>query len=293
MMKHPVFILFDIFSRFLSSLPKRTMYSFADILFFVGYYIIGYRKKVVYENLRNAFPEKSSKEIGRIAKRFYKHLSDVIIEDIAMLHMSPKRLNQFVNVKDLELLDDLYQRNKNVIGILGHYGNWELLTTIPLHTDYTILTAYKPLKNKFFDRKIYEMRKRFDEVPIPMRQAYKSIAQYEKKGQPYIVGLVADQSPPKSALNFQTTFLNQKTFFFLGAEKIAKKFNNTVIFPAVKKIRRGFYEIQFTLLVEDPQKTKETEITEKYVRALEALIREKPEYWLWSHRRWKHKGNNV
>lgn len=291
-MKHAGFILFDVFSRFLSILPKRAMYSFSDLLFLVGYYLIGYRKKVVYQNLRNAFPEKSSKEIRKTAKRFYIHLSDVMIEDIAMLHMSPKRLNQFVNVKDLDLLDHLYQQNKNIMGILGHYGNWELLTTIPLYSTYTILTVYKPLKNQFFDRKIYEMRQRFDEVPIPMRQAYKSIARYEKKGEHYIVGMVADQSPPKRALNFWTTFLNQDTSFFLGAEKIAKKFNHTVIFPAVKKIKRGSYEIRFRLLIENAAETKENEITEKYARALEDLILEKPEYWLWSHRRWKHKKNN-
>jgi len=291
-MQHPGFILFDAFSRFLSMLPKRAMYSFADLLFLVGYYLLGYRKKVVYENLRNAFPEKSYKEIRKTARRFYKHLSDVMIEDVAMLHMSPKRLNQFVSVKDLDLLDALYQRNKNVMGILGHYGNWELLTTIPLHTSYTILTVYKPLKNQFFDRKIYEMRRRFDEIPIPMRQAYKSIARYQKKGQPYIVGMVADQSPPKSGRNYRTPFLNQETLFFLGSEKIARKFNHTVIFPAVKKIKRGSYEIRFRLLIENAAETKETEITEKYVRALEDLIREKPEYWLWSHRRWKHTKNN-
>ena len=287
-MKHPGFILFDAFSRFLSILPKKAMYFFADLLFLIGYFLIGYRKKVVDENLRNAFPEKSSTEIRKIAKRFFKHLSDVMIEDVAMLHMSPKRLNQFVSVKDLDLLNDLYKQNKNVMGILGHYGNWELLTTIPLHSPYTILTVYKPLKNQFFDRKIYEMRKRFDEVPIPMKQAYKSIARYQNKGEPYIVGMVADQSPPKRGLNFWTTFLNQDTSFFLGAERIARKFNHTVIFPAVKKIKRGSYEIHFELLVDNPKETAETEITEKYVRTLENLILEKPEYWLWSHRRWKH-----
>ncbi|MFP4620367.1 MAG: lysophospholipid acyltransferase family protein [Bacteroidales bacterium] len=291
-MKHPGLILFNVFSRLLAILPKRVMYSFADLLFLVGYYFIGYRKKVVYDNLRNAFPEKSKKEIRNIAKRFYIHLSDVMVENVAMLHMSPKRLNQFVRVKDLDLLDDLYQRNKNVMGLLGHYGNWELLTTIPLHSPYTILTVYKPLKNKFFDKKIYEMRKRFDEIPIPMKQAYKSISRYHQKGHPYIVGMVADQSPPKSGLNFRTTFLNQETLFFLGAERIARKFNHAVMFPAVQKIKRGFYEIRFTHLMDNASESAETGITEKYVRTLENLIREKPEYWLWSHRRWKHKGKN-
>lgn len=287
-MKHPGLILFDVFSRLLSILPKRVMYVFADLLYLAGYYLVGYRKKVVYENLRYAFPEKSDKDIKKIAKRFYKHLSDVMVEDIAMLHMSTKRLDQFVTVKDLDLLDDLYQQNRNVMGMLGHYGNWELLTTIPLHSPFTILTVYKPLKNRFFDRKIYEMRKRFNEVPVPMKQAYKTIARHQNQGGPYIVGMVADQSPTKSGLNFRTTFLNQDTAFFLGAERIARKYNHSVMFPAVKKVKRGFYEIRFTLLFDNAAETTETEITEKYARTLESLIREKPEYWLWSHRRWKH-----
>ena len=140
-MKHPGLILFDAFSRLLSILPKQVMYVFADLLYLAGYYLVGYRKKVVYENLRYAFPEKSDKDIKKIAKRFYKHLSDVMVEDIAMLHMSTNRLDQFVTVKDLDVLDDLYQRNRNVMGMLGHYGNWELLTTIPLHSPFTILTV--------------------------------------------------------------------------------------------------------------------------------------------------------
>jgi KDO2-lipid IV(A) lauroyltransferase len=288
-MKQVGFILFDAFSRFLALLPKRAMYLFADMLFFIGYYVIGYRKKVVFGNLENAFPGKSRKAIRGIAKKFYRHLSDVLIEDIAMLCMKPNRLKKFVRFKNLELVKELYQQKKNVMGILGHYGNWELLTTLTLHTPYTILSVYKPLKNNFFNQKVYEMRKRFEEVPIPMRQAYKSIAQYQYSGQPYMVGLVSDQSPHKNQPNYWTTFLNQDTAFFLGAEKIARKFNHTVIFPAVKKIKRGFYEIEFTKLFDESANTEETEITQKYVEAMENLIRENPEYWLWSHRRWKLK----
>lgn len=288
MKNHPAYIPFDLFSRFLAVLPKRGIYLFADVLFLIGYYLAGYRKKVVFENLTNAFPEKDRAEIRGIARDFYKHLADVMIEDIAMLHMKPSRLKDFVRVDDLEVLEELYNKGKNITALIGHYGNWELLTTISLYTPYTILSVYKPLKNKFFNHKIYQMRRRFDEIPVPMKQVYQHVIKHQKEGNPFITGLVADQSPPKKHINYWTPFLNQETAFFTGAEKIARRFNHAVIFTAVKKVRRGSYRIVFQQLVEDAGQVEEGAITDQYVQALESLIREEPRYWLWSHRRWKH-----
>ena len=171
-MKHPGYLLFELFSRFLAILPKRAMYLFSDILWFVGYYVMGYRKKVIFENLTNAFPEKNTQQIKSIAVDFYRHLADVMIEDIAMLHMKASRLNKLVRVKDLDVLEELYGKNKNITGLIGHYGNWELLTTLPYHTPYTILSVYKPLKNKFFNQKIYQMRRRCQAIPVPMKNVY-------------------------------------------------------------------------------------------------------------------------
>ena len=291
-MQNPLFILFDLFSRFLAILPKKLLYTFSDMLFLVGYKLLGYRKKVVFKNLSNAFPEKSSREIKQTANQFYRHLCDVLTEDMAMLNMKPSRLKQFVTIKNLDVIDRLYQKDKNITAMIGHYGNWELLTTASLHTPYTILSVYKPLKNGFFDRKIYEMRKRFDEIPVPMKQAYKYIAGYEQSGRKYIAGLVADQSPMRRNINFRTTFLNQDTPFFTGAERMAIRFNHAVIFTAVKKRKRGYYEIEFIHMLDEAAHTQEGEITEMYARQLEKLIREQPQYWLWSHRRWKHSRSN-
>ena len=287
-MKQPGYLLFELFSRLLAVLPKRAMYLFADVLFFLGYYMIAYRKKVVYQNLRHAFPEYSEARIKKTALGFYRHLADVMIEDFAMLHMKPSRLNKMVQVKDLDLLEALYAENKNVTGLIGHYGNWELLTTLPLHTSYTILSVYKPLKNKFFDKKVYQMRERFRDVPVPMKTVFQRVISFQKKAEPFVIGFVSDQAPPRKNIHYWTTFLNQDTAFFTGAEKIARKFHHAVVFTAVKKVKRGSYRIIFRKLVDDAAQTKEGEITEKYVRELEALIREEPRYWLWSHRRWKH-----
>lgn len=288
-MKYIGIFAFEVFGRFLSILPKRGIYVFADFLYLVGYYVIGYRKKVVFQNLQNSFPEKTAGEIEKIARKFFHHLSDVMIENIAFLYIRPERIKQFVSVKNIELLHKHYQDNKNITGIIGHYGNWELLTTLPLHTSYTIMSVYKPLKNKFFDRKVYQMRQRLNCIPIPMKKVFKAVWEHEKKNQPYITGLVSDQSPPKRDINYWTTFLNQETAVFSGPEKIAKKFNHAVLFTVVHKIKRGSYQIEFIQLTEEAAKTKEHEITELYIQTLERIIREKPEYWLWSHRRWKHK----
>jgi len=287
-MKHPGYLLFELFSRFLAVLPPRAMYLFSDLLFFLGYYVVGYRKKVVYQNLHNAFPDYSKTKIRHTALGFYRHLADVIIEDIAMLHMKPARLNKMVRMEDLDMLEEMYRGNKNITGLIGHYGNWELLTTLPLHTPYTILSVYKPLKNRFFNRKIYQMRQRFQDVPVPMKTVYQKVIEYQNQDKPYIIGFVSDQSPPRKNINYWTTFLNQETPFFTGAEKIAKKFRHAVFFTAVKKVQRGSYRIIFRKLVDDASQTRENEITDKYVQALESLIREDPRYWLWSHRRWKH-----
>ena len=264
------------------------MYLFSELLFVLGYYAIGYRKRVVYQNLRRAFPEYSKAKIRRTARGFYRHLADVMIEDIAMLHMKPSRLDKMVRVEDLDALEALHRENKNITGLIGHYGNWELLTTLPLHTPYIILSVYKPLKNKFFNRKVYQMRQRFQDVPVPMKTVYQKVIEYENQHKPYIIGFVSDQSPPRKNINYWTTFLNQQTPFFTGAEKIAKKFSHAVVFTAVKKIKRGSYRIVFRKLVDDASQTREGEITDKYVQALEEVIREDPRYWLWSHRRWKH-----
>ncbi|MFP3860609.1 MAG: lysophospholipid acyltransferase family protein [Bacteroidales bacterium] len=283
-----LYFVFEVVSRMLCILPKRAIYIVADFLYIIAYYVVQYRKKVVFENLRNSFPEKTEKDIKIIAKKFYRHLGDIIVENIAILNMKPKKVMKFITVKNIELVNKLHDKGKNSIALTGHYGNWEFLTTLSEYTPYTILSVYKPLRNKFFDRKVYEMRKRFSAIPVPMKEVYKAIIRQQKQNKPYIMGLVADQCPPKKNINYWTTFLNQETPFFTGAEKITRKFNNAAVFTIVKKKKRGWYEIEFNLMSEDTKKFKETGVTEKYARLLEEQIISQPEYWLWSHRRWKH-----
>lgn len=288
-MKKIFFYIFYIFSWLLSILPLKIQYFIADFLYIILYYIIAYRKKVVYINLKNSFPEKSDKEIKSIAKKFYKHLADLFIENISFHFFSEKDILKRVKFTNIEILNNYYKQNKSVVAVLGHYGNWELYCGMPLITKHLNIGVYKKLSNKSFDDLFKKTRKKFGAEAVEMHNTFRTIIKYAKEGKLTFTGLISDQTPTKSEIHYWTKFLNQDTPIFLGVEKIAKKTNQPVVFMDMKKIKRGYYQVEIIKLFENPQETKEYEITEKHVRLLERIIKNKPEYWLWSHRRWKHK----
>ena len=288
-MKRIGFYLFIVESWILSKLPKFILYRIADIVFIILYYIAQYRKKAVRENLQNSFPDKSYQEIKSIEKKFYRHLSDIFVENAALIKMSKKRIQKFIKIEETDLAQKLLDANKNIIGVSGHFGNWEVYFTRPLLFKHTVLGVYKPLNNKFFDNEFRKMRSKFNAVPVSMNDSFKMAIDYYRRKDLFFLGLVADQRPPKKGGHYWTTFLNQETAIFLGPEKIAKKLNTAVVFAYQEKVKRGEYLIKFKLLFEDVSKTSDYEITETHLRFLEKLIQEKPEYWLWSHKRWKHK----
>ncbi|HRW63477.1 MAG TPA: lysophospholipid acyltransferase family protein [Bacteroidales bacterium] len=276
-------------SWLLAHSPKFILYGVADFIYFILYKVIKYRKKVVIKNLTHSFPEKSEDEIIEITRKFFHHLSDLFVENMAIIRMSKKRFLSMVEYKNTELLNDLYSKNKSIVGIIGHYGNWEILPAISFFTQYEVLSVYKPLSNKFFDHEFFKMRRRLGSTPVSMNDTFKTIISYEREKKLYILGLIADQRPQKGRASYWTTFLNQETAVFLGPDKIARKFNSAVFYTHIDKIKRGKYLVEFTLLYENPKDCKEYEITERHVQILEEKIRQKPELWLWSHKRWKYK----
>ncbi len=281
-----------IFSWLLAHSPRFILFGIADFIYFIVYRVIKYRKKVVLNNLRNSFPEKTEEEIRIIMKKFFRYFGDLVVENIAIPRMSKKRLLKIVNIKNPEVFTELYNQKKNLIGILGHYANWEMCMGISLYTKYQILSVYKPLNNKFFDKEFFNLRSRFGAIPVTMDDTYRVILDHRRKNKLFILGLISDQRPQKSSTNHWVKFLNQDTPVFFGPEKIAKKFNAVVFYTHVDKVKRGFYEVEFTILISDPLKCKENEITETHVKFLENKIIEKPELWLWSHKRWKYKRDN-
>jgi Kdo2-lipid IVA lauroyltransferase/acyltransferase len=258
-------------------------------MFVLFYYFPTYRREVVFTNLKNAFPEKNEKELRLIEKKFYRHLADVFIETFKLTHMSKKQLLKRWTVSNAEVLDRLYNEKRDVISILGHYNNWEWLIILPEFTKYKTLSIYKPLKNKYFNKFINDQRAKYGMVLTPMSNIIREIVSNRNNKINTLSSIIADQIPPKGDIKYWTTFMNQDTPIYLGAEKIAARYDMAMVFFNVQKVSRGHYHLNIELLFDHTAGLDEHAITEAHVRRLEEIIKEKPEYWIWSHRRWKHK----
>ncbi len=283
------FYVFYGFSWLLAQLPSRVIYIMSDLVTPFLYYVTKYRRKVVRLNLINSFPNKTLKEIVAIEKKFYKHFTDLFFENIIITHASKNRVLKMCRYVNPEILEPFYQQQKSIVLALGHYGNWELMSLIAEHVKYVSLGIYKPLVDKRFERMINNSRKRFGGIPVSMQDAYRTTISRIKNGELVLVGLIADQTPASCEIRYWTQFLNQDTPVFLGIEKISEKLDCPVFFSQMDKVARGRYEVTFSILCAEPKKFKPFEITNMHVRALENQIKARPEYWLWSHRRWKHK----
>ncbi|WP_257668244.1 lysophospholipid acyltransferase family protein [Parapedobacter tibetensis] len=272
----------------ISLLPFWVLYACSDVLFVLLYYVIGYRRQVVYENLTNAFPDKTHKERMEIARKFYRFLPDLIVEAIKMRSMSAKEVNKRMAYRQPEELERHFELGKDIIALTAHYGNWEWgIHKISVSTKNPALIIYKPLSNKTINEIYNRIRSRFGAIMVPMKQTLRKVLEYRNR--PHISVFVADQTPSYTESDYYVQFLNQNTLVFMGAEKIARKTNAPVIFCHIDRIKRGYYCCTFTTLVENPAETAEHEVTDLYNKFTEDIIRNKPELWLWSHRRWKRK----
>ena len=269
-------------------LPLKVLYIFSDLLFFCSFHILTYRKHLTLINLQRSFPEKSSKEIRRIAKRFYRHFCDQIMESFKLFHMNEKQILRRYSFRNPEVLDELYQSNKSVIAVSGHYGNWEWLASLPLVTRYKVLFVYKPPSNKNFARLYARVGGKFGVMPITMQQLLRAILDYKTNKELSTTIILGDQRPPPRNIKYWTRFLNQDTPLLTGFERISKKTNQAVVYINIQRIKRGYYEIIFHKLFENPGEINDFEITETYIKTLEKIIVDQPELWLWTHHRWKH-----
>ena len=271
----------------ISLLPLRVLYFFSNALYFLIFHVIKYRRKVVFENLRNSFPEKSEKEIQEIARKFYKYFSNLLLEIVKLVTISEKEFKSRINIKNPEVLEDLYKKGLHCIAVTAHYCNWEYYAGTCGKTPYNIMSLYKPLSNKYIDRLLTRIRTKFGADLVPMSGALRAIVKYKREGTLTVSGFIADQTPVRQYIQYWTTFLNQDTPVFLGVEKVAKQTKQAVIFLKMLPVKLGFYEIEVIKLYEDVSNLPDYEVTEAHVRLLEKIIQEKPEYWLWTHRRWK------
>ena len=273
--------------RLLSRLPLGLLYIIADFLYYLLLYVVRYRRRVVLENLRLSFPEKSVDEIQAIARGFYRNLTDLIVETIRMPALTPNELRQRVRFTNAELVQTRLRAGQTVIGMASHQGNWEWIPSASVLNDMPVDSVYKPLNNAFFEEVMRMIRSSFGAVPTPMNSLPRQMV--ARKDVPRIIALVADQMPDVPEQAYWTDFLHRDTPFSPGTERLARSRKFAVFYLQLVRLRRGYYEATFTLIAEPPYDTLPPgAILERYRDLLEETIRHYPSDWLWSHRRWKH-----
>ncbi len=272
----------------LSLLPFWVHYLLSDLLYLLAYKIIGYRKKVVRSNLATSFPEKTQEELLQIEKGFYHFLGDYLAESVKLISISKKNLKKRLVFKGQEIVEQCVNDGQSCAVYLGHYCNWEWITSLPLWVTPKAQCGqiYHPLENKVFDRVFLRLRQRMGAVCIPMQDTLRKILEYRQQGQPVVIGYISDQKPQWVNIHHWVDFLHHDTPVLTGTERIARKVKHAVFYLDVRRIRRGYYEAEFRLITREPQQMPEYRLTDIYYEMLEASIRRAPEFWLWSHKRW-------
>lgn len=273
----------------ISILPFRLLYGLSDVLWLFLYKIFGYRKSTVKENLRLVFPEKSEKEISKITSQFYHHLCDMILEAIKSMTISEKELKKRYKFTNIELINNLEDKQRSIILMCGHYGSWEWVFIMQKYINYKGYAIYKRLANKYFDKLVKRIRAKFDTHLITTKETFNILSESKKRGELTINGFASDQSPKATKAFHWNEFMGIKVPMYTGAETLAKKLDMAVVFFGVKRIKRGYYETTFKTITENPNDYKDYEITDLFFKLVEEQILEAPQYYLWTHKRWKHR----
>jgi KDO2-lipid IV(A) lauroyltransferase len=273
----------------LSKLPLSMLYVLSDFFTILIFRVARYRRKVVRHNLHHSFPEKSLHEIRDIEKKFYRHLSDIMAETLKNLGGRESAITKRISFRNIELLQRIYSEGKSVTLYTGHYGNWEWLAVLPLHVRFRMIAFYQPLSNSIFDELMKQSREKYGITAIPSGQAYRALKNFSDEGILTLSLVLGDQSPPPGGPKVWLDFLNQPTAFLTGANKIARKLDQYVVYPHFIKVSRGHYEVELIVIHPAMDDTGEHPIIRNYAAQLEKSIRHDPSMWLWSHRRWKLK----
>ena len=273
----------------LSLLPMRILYLLSDILFFILFYIIRYRRRTVWVNLVTSFPEREPEDFEVIEKQFYHWFCDYLVESIKLMSIREEEIKRRLVFKGTELVDQCISEGLSCAIYLGHYCNWEWVTSLPfwISKEAQCGQIYHPLENKDFNNLFLKVRQRFGAVCIPMDESLRKILKYKQKGKPVVIGYIADQVPFWWNIRHWCQFLHHDTPVLTGTERIAQKLDNAVFYLELNRIRRGYYEAEFKLITREPKMRKEFELTDQYFKLLENTIRRNPQYWLWTHNRWK------
>jgi len=287
-MQFIIFILVYPLIWLLSILPMRVLYLFSDFLYLLVYYVFGYRKKVVYSNLKLSFPDKSEKEILKIQKKFYHHFIDIFIEMIKGFTISKKEILKRYKYRNIELINELEKKDKSIIIMGAHYNNWEWIITLNHYVKYETFAAYTKINNKYFERQMLRTREKLGAHFIQTTKFVKYMEKNKATKRMSIYGLLSDQSPQLHKAKYFKEFMGVKAPIHTGAEFLAKRFDHAVVLMKTYKIKRGYYETSFETLAENPNDYPDYQITDVFLEKIEAQIRETPQYYFWTHKRWKH-----
>ena len=277
----------------LALMPWWVVYLHADVLYFIVYHLIGYRKKVVRRNLAECFPEKNNLERKAIEKEFYRHFTDYFVETIKLLHMSDEQMRERMVFHNACVIDEAFDAGQSIVLYAAHYGNWEWVTSVTLwfdsvrHSDAVQGQVYQPLENEWFNRFFLKLRERFHTVCISQRKILREMITREREGRHLGIGFITDQHPLNNDEGHVLDFLHHPTAFITGPEAIGRKLHCRAAYFDVKKVSRGHYECTLVPLSDDIAAEPRGTITTRYARLLEQRIIEEPAYWLWTHKRWK------
>lgn len=276
-------------------LPFRVLYFMSDILYVLVYKVVGYRLRVVRQNLKASFPEKTEVQLKCLEQEFYHHLCDYFVETIKLLHISDEEAYKRMQFEGVDQIVEVTDIGNSCLVFLGHYGNWEWIPSVTrgFKKGEVLGQIYRPLKNKAFDELFLKIRSRFGSVGIAKNDTLRAIIRMRKEEKRMIVGFMADQTPSINNIHYWTSFLNQDTPVFTGVERIAKQTGFVVMYFDVEKIKRGYYKATVRLVSDNPKDEPEFAITERYMRMMETTILRNPAYWLWTHKRWKRTREEV
>lgn len=282
--------LLSFFLKLLSYIPFVVLYFLSDGLFCLLYYVIRYRRRIVRKNLTESFPEKSERDILQLEKKFYHFFTDQVLESCKMASISPEEIKRRMTFKNMEKVNAVLREGKSIALYMGHYGNWEWVSSFPLWLEENALAVqiYHKLSNENMDRLILHNRGRMGAISVEMRKTARYITEMAMKNKVGIVGFIADQSPKKKESRHFLHFLNHEAPVLTGTEKMIKHYGFEAWFLDMKRVKRGYYEAELIQINDNPQAVPDFELTAVYFRMLEQMIRNCPELYLWTHNRFKH-----
>lgn len=277
----------------ISKLPWRFFYMFSTGVYILVYHIIGYRKRTVTENLTLVFPDKTPTEIDAIRKAFYKHMCDMFLEMIKSMTITDEELLARFKITNVEEIKALEAKNKSIIVLMAHYASYEWATVAQLLIEFPTVGIYKKIKNKYFDQLVHRIRQRYEARLIPSFNAMQAITNDKAEGKLCSYALVSDQSPKLKNAMYWTDFMGIKVPAYLGGEVLARRLDLSVSYLHVEKVKRGYYQAKFITITNDISKCEKYEVVDIYLQLLEKQIRERPELYLWTHKRWKHRNAKI